>query len=129
MIFFYKRVFPTIWFGFLAVFTISALIGMMAQGKFMLPFVLVPSLMAIGGYFVMMEFVWCLADEVLDAGEFVLVRKGTLEDRIELSNIVNLSYSLHSNPQRITLTLRKPSCFGREISFAPPAHFSFNPFV
>lgn len=126
--FFNKRVFPVIWFGFLAVFFVSALIGMLVQGKLMLPFLLVPPIMALGGYFVMREFVWCLLDEVFDAGECLITRNGGLEDRIAFSNIVNLSYSQHSNPKRITLTLREPSRFGREVSFSPRLRFSLNPF-
>ncbi|HEY2410679.1 MAG TPA: hypothetical protein VGI40_00470 [Pirellulaceae bacterium] len=129
MTFFYKRIFPTIWFGFLMIFVVSALIGMVAQRKLMLPFILVPTAMATFGYFLMKQIVWCLADEVFDNGQYLLVRKGRLEERVALSNIMNLSFSPHMNPKRITLTLREPSNLGREIAFSPPMHFSLNPFA
>ena len=40
-----------------------------------------------------------------------------------VSEIVNVSYSYMQNPNRVTLTLRTPCQFGKEVSFSPPARF------
>jgi hypothetical protein len=37
-----------------------------------------------------------------------------------LRDIIKVSYSVATNPQRVTLTLRQSSVFGREVTFAPP---------
>jgi hypothetical protein len=39
---------------------------------------------------------------------------------------MNVSSTTFTNPPRVTLTLRTPSRFGKEITFSPPA--SMNPF-
>ena len=61
-------------------------------------------------------------DDVLDCGDYLLVRKSGEEDTVQLSNIINVNFS--KNPQnisaQITLRLASPGKFGTEISFAPP---------
>jgi hypothetical protein len=61
-------------------------------------------------------------DDVFDCGDHLLVKKSGEEERVLLSNIVNVNFS--KNPQnmsaRITLRLASPGKFGTEISFAPP---------
>jgi hypothetical protein len=82
-----------------------------------------PAFMAVLGYFMMKKFVFDLADEVLDAGDALIVRFGGEQQRIPLSEIINVSYSYMQNPNRVTLTLRTPCQFGKEVSFSPPARF------
>jgi hypothetical protein len=72
---------------------------------------------------------WDLADEVHDCGDSLLIRKGSNEEHIPLSNIMNVSVSTNMNPPRITLRLVKPGRLGSEISFSPPSRLSFNPFA
>jgi hypothetical protein len=79
--------------------------------------------MAIFGYFVMKKLVFDLADEVFDDGDSLVVRFGSEEERIPLSQIINISYSYMSNPSRVTLTLRTPGRFGKEVTFSPPQEF------
>ncbi len=121
--FFNKRVFPLIWFGFLAVIIFASMLGKKAGGNAALPFLIFPIFMGIFGYFLMKKLVFDLADEVFDAGDSLVVRFGNDEERIPLANIVNLSYSYISNPQRVTLTLRNPGRFGKEVTFSPPLRF------
>ena len=67
--FFYKRVFPVMWFGFLAVFFLTALMkGLAANSISNLPFLIVPVVMAIIGYQFMKRMAFDLADEVSDLG-------------------------------------------------------------
>jgi hypothetical protein len=77
----------------------------------------------------MKKLVWDLADEVYDCGDFLLVRKRDEEDRVPLSNVMNVNASTYVNPPRITLRLVTPGRFGNEIAFSPIAGFRLNPFA
>jgi hypothetical protein len=57
------------------------------------------------------------ADEVLDGGDFLLVRRGKKEARIELSNVADVSASCTAGATTIILNLTVPSRFGSTISF------------
>jgi len=122
--FFYKWIFPAIWFGFLLIFIATALTtGLNSKGAPVVPFVIVPVIMIVFGYFFMKKMVFDLADEVLDAGDALVIRKGRLEERVALSEIMNVGYSPLMNPPRVTLSLRNPSTFGNQISFCAPLRF------
>lgn len=56
-----------------------------------------------------------------------MVRFGSEEERIPLSNIMNVGYSYLMSPARVSLMLRTPGRFGNEVSFAAPQ--SFVPFA
>lgn len=117
--FFYKRVFPVVWFGFLAFFVVTAFSANRTGNAPVIPFLIVPAFMAIGGYWLLKKTVFDLADEVSDGGSFLNIRIGRVEERVVLTNIINVSYSVMINPPRVTLTLRQPSRFGKEVSFSP----------
>ncbi len=85
-----------------------------------LPFLIVPIVMAVFGYVLMKKIIFDLADEVTDGGNFLMVRFGKIQENIALANIMNVSYSVMMNPPRVTLTLRQPCRFGKEVSFSPP---------
>ena len=124
---FNKKIFPALWFGFLAFFLVtSALAGALEQE---LSFLVVPILMAVFGYFLMKKLVWDLVDEVYDCGDFLLVKNRDEEERIALSNIMNVNSSTYINPPRITLRLVNPGKFGSEVAFSPITGFKLNPFA
>jgi hypothetical protein len=124
--FFFKRVFPTIWFGFLAFFFITALgSGGFAQSPMFLG---MPVIMGVFGYFLMRHLVFDLADEVLDAGDHLVVRNAGREIQVRIADIINVSTALAQNPPRVMLTLAAPSDFGSEIAFMVKKDFSLNPF-
>lgn len=85
--------------------------------------------MAVFGFFLMKKLVWDLIDEVYDGGDFLLIKNKSKEERIALSNIMNVSASTNMNPPRITLRLVAPVRLGKEISFSPKFKFSINPFA
>jgi len=62
-------------------------------------------------------------------GDFLLVKNRGEEDRVTLSNVMNVSASTNMNPPQITLRLVKPGKFGTEIAFSPTAGFALNPFA
>jgi len=127
MTFFYKRIFPVIWFGFLALFMaippVAPAAGRSVSGS-SLGFLLVPVAMAIFGYFLMKKLVFDLVDEVLDAGDALVIRNADREERVALSDIINVSYAQLSNPPRVTLSLRNPTQFGDRVTFCAPVRLS-----
>jgi hypothetical protein len=132
--FFYKRIFPIIWFGFLALALCSVVGNGIQQRNFVdvFPIIVVPFFLATIGYLVMKWLIFDLVDEVWDAGTELIIRNGGSEEIIELADILNVSYSGHSNPQRVTLMLREPCAFGDQIAFMPPFRvfpFSMPPLV
>jgi hypothetical protein len=88
--------------------------------------VILPILMAVFGYFLFKKLIFDLVDEAWDAGDHLLFKNQGIEERIRLEDIMNVSYSVLTNPPRVTITLRTPSRLGKEITFSPPA--SLNPF-
>lgn len=125
--FFYKKIFPLFWFGLIAFF-IAWTLPFNAAERHMVMFAS-PVLMGLVGFIIFKKFIWDLADEVTDGGEFLLIRKGGEEERVRLSNIMNVSVTSNVNPPRIILRLVKPGRFGTEIAFSPTIEFSLNPFA
>jgi hypothetical protein len=101
--FFYKRIFPAIWFAVLFLFFGISLLA----GKTPLPVLIMPLGMMAIGYFMMKKLVFNLVDEVWDDGD-----------------IKNVNYSPFVNPPRVTLALRRQSTFGDQITFCAPVHFA-----
>jgi hypothetical protein len=122
MTFWYRRVFPVFWFGFLVLWTMFA---MLLSGRDRPPLVVlfVPAFMALFGYFLMRRLVFPLADEVFLDEDEVIVRKNGKEIRFGVRQIMNVDSSMMTSPECITLTLREPSELGREIAFSPKYRF------
>jgi len=119
--FYYKRIFPAAWFGFLGIFILIAFIGGAYDKGPKLPLLIVPLAMALFGYFLMKKLVFDLMDEVFDEGScYLLVKNKNTEERIDYQNIKNISYTVMTNPNRVTISLRSPCRFGNEVSFSPP---------
>ncbi|MDC4203700.1 MAG: hypothetical protein MPW14_08605 [Candidatus Manganitrophus sp.] len=118
--FYYKKVFPAIWFGFLFLFSIAALTAMLKENVFYFIELLAPIIMAVLGYFVMKILIFDHVDEVWDAGDSLVFQNGKVETRVPLSNVMNVSYTVIISPPRVTLSLREPCELGKEISFIPP---------
>ena len=129
--YFTKRVFPAIWLGGVALFLVAALFMLATRSAQVDPMaVVIPAVMLLFGFFMFRKLLWGLADEVQDAGNYLLVRNGSIEQRIPLTNIMNVSMSQFTNPRRLTLRLRSPCEFGDEIAFIPKmAGFRLNPFA
>jgi len=126
-IFFSKRVFPLFWFGFLGFMIVMMLHSSQGEGGPPSLAIFFPLGMMAFGFFLFKKMLWDLADQVWDAGDYVVVRFGSEQERIPLSNIINVSYAYMMNPSRVTLTLQNACRFGDEVSFSPPQ--SFIPFA
>lgn len=121
--FVHKRVFPTLWFGFLTLFLGISLFTIPRSNSAALPFLLIPLGMMIFGYFLMRLLIFDLVDEVWDDGDALIVKNRGQEQRIPLADIKNVSYTVLVNPPRVTLSLRRPTVFGDKVVFSPPVTF------
>src|SRR5215813_1358269 len=111
--FLHKRIFPITWFGGVLAFMVFGGHEMLrSPGVQSLPFLLIPAAMLVVGYVIMRLLVFDLVDEVLDAGDALLIRNGSEQEQVPLADIVNVSYSQFVNPPRVTLSLRHPGVFG-----------------
>lgn len=120
--YFYKRIFPILWFGIVALVFFGGLFKIVVSASASnVPFLVVPALMAIIGYQFMKKMAFNLVDEVFDAGDALLVRSGGREQRVPLADIKNVNYFPYGSPPQVTLSLRRPSVFGDTIVFCGPA--------
>ena len=120
--FFYKRIFPAIWFGII-VFIITAVLLTKPQknNTDIIMMLVVCAFMAAVGYLIMKNLVFDLMDEAFDEGSSLLFKNNGKSVRINLTDIKNVSYTVMVNPPRVTLSLRCKTEFGDELSFSPPA--------
>lgn len=122
--FYFKKLFPSLWFGFLAFFFVTSIFSG-AVGKSLI-FLFVPIIMAVFGYFMFKNMVWDLADEVYDHGDALEFRKSNKVQRVNLKEIVNISYSGMSSPERVVIHTKNEGEIGKELAFCLPTRF--NPF-
>jgi hypothetical protein len=127
MTLFYKIGVPLIWFGVPVIATATLLFGDTAEKEY--TFLIGPCVFLVLGFFLLRKLVWNLADEVLDGGDYLLVKSRGYEERVALSNIMNVNASTYVNPPRITLKLVTPAAFGGEVAFVPRTSFTLNPFA
>jgi hypothetical protein len=114
-----KKAFPSIWFGYLAVFT-CVWIVLIAQGQVPAESLLIPlGLVAVGGLLTWW-LVWRLVDEVWIDGDDIVVRNGRQNDRFPIANIVDVDGSYLQSPEHIGLWLNQPCRFGKVIRFGAP---------
>lgn len=121
--FFHKRIFPFLWFGILGLILV---VGLKDGGK-LLPIVLIPIVMMLFGYVVMRILIFGLLDEVLDDGDALVLRNGGQEERVAFTDIRSVDYRGVVRPQRVVLSLKRPTIFGDKVVFAAPT--SMLPFM
>jgi hypothetical protein len=121
--FFYKRIFPLLWFGIIASCVFTGLLAGRRTHVQTIPFLVVPVMMAIVGYVLFRKLLFDLVDQVWDDEDALIVKNAGVEERVALDNIMNIGFSTMTNPERVTLTLREPGRFGNEITFSPPRRF------
>ena len=134
--FFMKRVFPILWLGIIGVGAVVAITVSFSHlvvaprgGPPPVVFTFVPVLMLIIGVVLFRKLLWDLADSVDESRDFLLVRRGSIEQRVAFANVLNVSMTQFTNPPRLTLRLRTAGPLGDEIVFIPKAQgFRLNPF-
>jgi hypothetical protein len=120
-----RRVFPIIWYGFLALFLGVSLVirAKRKPGDELIPIWLFPLAVAVFGFFGMKHFVFGLADEVWDAGSDLIVKNHGIERRVELKDIIDAKYTALLRRSRETLTLAEPPDGANVVTFRPPFKF------
>lgn len=126
-----KRIFPGIWLVIVLLGGSAAAIAIIHGHANVAPAMLIgPVVMLVFAFVLFRKLLWDLADEVKDGGDFLIVRRGSVEDRVQLANVINVSMSQLTKPKRLTLRLRTPGKFGDEIVFIPKLpSFQLNPFA
>jgi hypothetical protein len=114
---FQKRVLPIIWYAMPALLFWVAVVNRSLVAAF------IAVGLAVVFSFLFRELVWSLADEVLDCDDHLLVKKGAVQERIELSNVAFVGTVFES--ELIRLILREPSALGPEILFIAQTRFLF----
>lgn len=127
-----KRVVPILGFGFLGLYFVAAMtifvtddnLQLLAPGERGNPpfivFLAMPLAMAVPMYFAIRHFVFTLADEVVDLGDALRIRRDGDEARIALKDFAGARLSTLSNPPRALLALRHArDPFGQKIFFLP----------
>src|SRR5437867_3926603 len=126
--FYQKRIIPLISAGILIAFIALPLGIWLHAGQYPpLPFLVMPVAIGIISFFVWKKTVFDLVDEVWDVDDALIIKNKGQEERVALSDIVNVSYSPIGGGQRVSLLLRRPSVFGDRIHFCPP--FRLLPFL
>lgn len=120
--FFYKRVFPVIFFGFLVVFVGVGLFANSRSNSALdnIPFLIVPIFMMVIVIIISKKLIFDLVDEVWEDGDTLVVKNAGQEQRIALADIKNVNYSPLISPPRVTLSLRRPTVFGDQVTFCAP---------
>ena len=121
--FYFKKAFPTAWFGVLT-FMAAALIVL---GNASIVFLLALLFMAGFGFAIFKKLVWDLADEVYDHGDFLVFKKNGASQSVRFEEIININHNPMMSPERIILSLRIPGPLGKELAFCPP--MKLNPFA
>ena len=131
--FYYKRILPFTWLGFLGLAVAIPLCRSALAGELPpLMFLVMAVIMTAVGYFILKKTIFVLVDEVWDDGDALVIKNRGQDERIALNEIKNVNYGSFSSPQRVALSLRRPTIFGEQIIFSAPVHlwpFSPNPIV
>ena len=121
-----KKVVPALILGVLMIFAGGALLDGTAwrNPAYLLGIGFVAVVLLFLTYFLVGE----LADEVFDDGDYLVVKRGSQEERIPLANIMNVNV-INARQLQITLRLVTPGKFGASVTFLPETSFSLDPFA
>lgn len=118
--FFYKRVFPAIWVGFLAFFMLSGFIpGSNLKGAENLMFIIWSAFVGAVGFFVMKKLVFDLLDEVYEEGETLIFKNRGKTVMVSFNDIKNVNYQSFGSPPKVTISIRHETELGNDLSFCP----------
>ena len=124
--FYFKVLFPTIWVGGLLVIFGMILFGPKPEDAgpldTIVPLMMMGFMMVVG-LVSFKKLLWSCVDQVHDAGDSFVFRKGGIEQRVALIDVVNISYSVGS-PSRATIRIRHAGSLGKDLSFFLPARMN-----
>lgn len=120
--FYSKKGFPVVWFGFVAYFLLSAA----TSGATSVMSYLIPVGMGVFGLILFRAYVWDMVDEVYDAGDRLVFRKSGIEQVVPLEAIVSIDSVSMQSFERVTVQTQIPGPMGMDLIFGVPA--PLNPF-
>ena len=112
-IWFVKNLLTPVWFAGVAWMAYQAAFGAAAERGVLVPL----GLLAVAGAWIALRN-RPVADSVDDAGDMLVVRRGRIEERIDLRSIREVKYLGGVRP-RVVLSTETPSRFGAKIVFVP----------
>jgi len=122
--FFIKYVSPVLAVCFLAVWSVMALRSGPVEEVWMFPMFAV-AILAIWT-FAYYRYLWTLADEVEDGGNFLRVRRRSEEQRVRFEDIINVAFERQQGGRRAVLRLARSGAFGDRIVFIPAMNFQLS---
>ena len=124
--FFHKKVFPILWFGFLAFFALTIFTPLPKEINLddMMLYA-APFLMAAFGYFLLKKIVFDLIDEVYEEGETLIFKNKGKTVRVDFREVREVKYKAHMNPPKVTISLRRETELGSQLSFRPLKNSAF----
>jgi hypothetical protein len=128
--FFYKRVFPVLWIGFvLIVFGLQIWATQHVRAhppsQSLFPLALMPLFMVGVMFLLYRKLLYDLLDEVWLDGDDLVVKNRGEKIRVALRDVMNVNATAMTNPRRVTLMLRTDSRFGRNLTFMPASPRGF----
>jgi hypothetical protein len=120
-----KWVLPTFAFGF-----VTVVMAFKEAHKVKPDFPVLVSVLAVLAVILVVVFkksIWVLADEVLDGGDYLLVRFGKKQQHVSISNVANVDVENQLGATTVRLQLSVPCEFGSVITFLAKST-SRNPF-
>ncbi|HEV2681433.1 MAG TPA: hypothetical protein VGV14_13095 [Rhodanobacter sp.] len=128
--FFYKRVFPVLWVGFVLTVFFLQFWAMQharadAPSRPFFPLLLMPLFMVGVMFLLYRKLLHDLLDEVWLDGNYLVVKNRGEKIRVALSDVMNVNATTMTNPRRVTLMLRTDSRFGRNLTFMPASPRGF----
>lgn len=115
----YKRLFAIIFYSVAALLYVWFVSAMFYDQEFDLLILCTPLILAVIGYFMMKDAMIGLVDEVLDCGEYLLIKHEGKETEVKLSDIVQFDYAYATTPPMISMTYHKYQKNGKTIRFSP----------
>jgi hypothetical protein len=121
---FSKRIVPTVLLGGMAVGAISAALAGKPLADVLIGFCFAAAFVLVLQRILASD----LADDVVDIGDSLIIKRGRLKDRIPLANLLKVETSVAVNPPRMTLYFVAATAFGKSVPFSPISSRSLNPF-
>jgi hypothetical protein len=116
---FSKWIIPIIFLGLFAVFLSKSIFDHPLSNWAGLQSLLTLIVVMVIFFFIWKKSIFDLVDEVWEDDDTLIVKNRGQQQRIDLADIKNINYNQSSKSPRVTLSLRRPTIFGDQISFVP----------
>jgi hypothetical protein len=119
MTWWHKKALPSLFFGIIVLVSVQ-FVAAVINGSVPGEVLWIPLGMTVFGLLMMGWLVFPLMDEVWIDGDDLIVRNWGEEERVPITQIIDVKSSFLTSPESIGITLEPPSRFGKWIRFAAP---------